>query len=225
MMNTEARMRELILRLDRASEAYFGGKGEILSNFEWDAMFDELRRLEAETGIVLPDSPTQRVSGAAEENIAGAKEPHEFPALSLAKTKRIEDLQEWAGNRPVWLSWKLDGLTLVLTYDGGRLTKILTRGNGSVGTNITFMKDALRGFPTELPYTGHLVVRGEATISYPEFARINAAIENPDERYANPRNLAAGTLGLDAKRLEDVRRRGVLFIAFTLVYTQEELLS
>ena len=225
MMNTEARMRELILRLDRASEAYYGGKGEILSNFEWDAMFDELRRLEAETGIVLPDSPTQRVSGAAEENIAGAKEPHEFPALSLAKTKRIEDLQEWAGNRPVWLSWKLDGLTLVLTYDGGRLTKILTRGNGSVGTNITFMKDALRGFPTELPYTGHLVVRGEATISYPEFARINAAIENPDERYANPRNLAAGTLGLDAKRLEDVRRRGVLFNAFTLVYTQEELLS
>ena len=222
---TEARMRELVRRLNEASEAYYGGKDELISNYEWDAMFDELRALEAETGAVLPDSPTQRVSGAGEENIAGAKEPHEFPALSLAKTKRIEDLQEWAGDRPVWLSWKLDGLTLVLTYDGGRLTKILTRGNGSVGTNITFMKDALRGFPQEVSYPGHLVVRGEATISYPEFRRINAAIENPDERYANPRNLAAGTLGLDAKRLEDVRRRGVLFNAFTLVHTDEDILS
>ena len=222
---TEARMRELIRRLNEASEAYYGGKDELISNFEWDAMFDELRALEGETGVVLPESPTQRVSGAAEENIAGAKEPHEFPALSLAKTKRIADLQEWAGDRPVWLSWKLDGLTLVLTYDGGRLTRILTRGNGTVGTNITFMKEALRGFPLELAYPGHLVVRGEATISYPEFDRINAAIEDPDEKYANPRNLAAGTLGLDAKRLEEVRQRGVLFNAFTLVYTEEDLPS
>ena len=219
------RMQELIARLNEASEAYYGSKDEIMSNYEWDAMFDELGRLEAETGTVLPESPTQKVSAAAEDNIAGAKEPHEFPALSLAKTKSVEELCAWAGERPVWLSWKLDGLTLVLTYDGGRLVRILTRGDGAVGTNITFMKDALRGFPKEIAYSGHLVVRGEATISYPEFEKINSAIDDPSERYANPRNLAAGTLGLDAKRLDEVRQRGVLFNAFTLVYTEENIVS
>ena len=221
----QQRMQEIIRRLNEASEAYYGGRDEIMSNFEWDALFDELTRLEAETGVVLPDSPTQKVNAAAEDNIAGEKEAHEFPALSLAKTKKVEDLQEWAGDRPVWLSWKLDGLTLVLTYDGGRLTKILTRGNGSVGTNITFMKDAIRGFPPEVEDRGHLVVRGEATISYPEFEKLNATISDPAERYANPRNLASGTLGLDAKRLEEVRQRNVTFNAFTLVHTDEEILS
>ena len=219
------RMQEMIRRLNEASEAYYGGRDEIMSNFEWDALFDELTRLEAETGVVLPDSPTQKVNAAAEDNIAGEKEAHEYPALSLAKTKKVEDLQEWAGDRPVWLSWKLDGLTLVLTYDGGRLTKILTRGNGSVGTNITFMKEAIRGFPLEVEDRGHLVVRGEATISYPEFEKLNATISDPAERYANPRNLASGTLGLDAKRLEEVRQRNVTFNAFTLVHTDEEILS
>ena len=221
----QQRMQELIRRLNEASEAYYGGRDEIMSNFEWDALFDELTRLETETGVVLPDSPTQKVNAAAEDNIAGEKEAHEFPALSLAKTKKVEDLQEWAGDRPVWLSWKLDGLTLVLTYDGGRLTKILTRGNGSVGTNITFMKEAIRGFPLEVEDRGHLVVRGEATISYPEFEKLNATISDPAERYANPRNLASGTLGLDAKRLEEVRQRNVTFNAFTLVHTDEEILS
>ena len=219
------RMQELIRRLNEASEAYYGGRDEIMSNFEWDALFDELTRLEAETGVVLPDSPTQKVNAAAEDNIAGEKEAHEYPALSLAKTKKVEELQEWAGDRPIWLSWKLDGLTLVLTYDGGRLTKILTRGNGSVGTNITFMKEAIRGFPLEVEDRGHLVVRGEATISYPEFEKLNATISDPAERYANPRNLASGTLGLDAKRLEEVRQRNVTFNAFTLVHTDEEILS
>ncbi len=219
------RMQELIRRLNEASEAYYGGRDEIMSNFEWDALFDELTRLETETGVVLPDSPTQKVNAAAEDNIAGEKEAHEYPALSLAKTKKVEELQEWAGDRPIWLSWKLDGLTLVLTYDGGRLTKILTRGNGSVGTNITFMKEAIRGFPLEVEDRGHLVVRGEATISYPEFEKLNATISDPAERYANPRNLASGTLGLDAKRLEEVRQRNVTFNAFTLVHTDEEILS
>ena len=219
------RMQEMIRRLNEASEAYYGGRDEIMSNFEWDALFDELTRLEAETGVVLPDSPTQKVNAAAEDNIAGEKEAHEYPALSLAKTKKVEDLQEWAGDRPVWLSWKLDGLTLVLTYDGGRLTKILTRGNGSIGTNITFMKEAIKGFPLEVEDRGHLVVRGEATISYPEFEKLNATISDPAERYANPRNLASGTLGLDAKRLEEVRQRNVTFNAFTLVHTDEEILS
>ena len=219
------RMEEMIRRLNEASEAYYGGRDEIMSNFEWDALFDELTRLEEETGIVLPDSPTQKVNTAGEDNIAGEKEAHEFPALSLAKTKKIEDLQDWAGDRPVWLSWKLDGLTLVLTYDGGRLTRILTRGNGSVGTNITFMKTALRGFPLEVADLGHLVVRGEATISYPDFEKLNATISDPAERFANPRNLASGTLALDAKRLDEVRQRNVTFNAFTLVYTEKEIVS
>ncbi len=219
------RMEEMIRRLNEASEAYYGGRDEIMSNFEWDTLFDELARLEEETGVVLPDSPTQKVNTAAEDNIAGEKEAHEYPALSLAKTKKVEDLQEWAGDRPVWLSWKLDGLTLVLTYDGGRLTKILTRGNGSVGTNITFMKTAIKGFPLEVEDLGHLVVRGEATISYPEFEKLNATISDPAERFANPRNLASGTLALDAKRLDEVRQRNVTFNAFTLVHTDKEIVS
>ena len=219
------KMTDLIEKLNKASEAYYGGKDEIMSNYEWDAMFDELTRLELETGTVLPDSPTRKVSGAADENIAGAKETHEFPALSLAKTKKVEELQAWAGDLPVWLSWKLDGLTLVLTYDGGRLVKILTRGNGTVGTNITFMKEAIAGFPLSIPYTGHMVVRGEAAITYPDFEKINAAISDPLEKYANPRNLASGTLGLDEKRLEDVKKRHIRFHAFTLVHIDEEILS
>ena len=219
------KMRELIRKLNEASDAYYGGRDEIMSNFEWDALFDELSRLEDESGVVLPDSPTRKVSSAAGDNLAGVKEAHEFPALSLAKTKKIGDLQEWAGSRPVWLSWKLDGLTLVLTYDGGQLVKILTRGNGVIGTNITFMKDALAGFPLSIDYRGHLVVRGEAAISYPDFEKINASISDPLEKYANPRNLAAGTLGLDEKRLADVESRHVVFHAFTLVHLDEDLPS
>ena len=219
------RMQEMIRRLNEASEAYYGGRDEIMSNFEWDALFDELTRMEEETGLILPNSPTQKVNTAAEDNIAGEKEAHEYPALSLAKTKKVEDLQEWAGERPVWLSWKLDGLTLVLTYDGGKLTKILTRGNGSVGTNITFMKSALKGVPPEVADRGHLVVRGEATISYPDFEKLNATVSDPAERFANPRNLASGTLALDAKRLDEVRQRNVTFNAFTLVHTDEEIVS
>ena len=135
------RMEALIAELNAASEAYYGGKEELMSNFEWDAKFDELSALEEKTGLILPDSPTQAVSFSEEgDNPDGVKEAHEFPALSLAKTKKVEDLQKWAGDRPVWLSWKLDGLTLVLTYDNGNLNKILTRGNGTVGTNITYMK-------------------------------------------------------------------------------------
>ena len=221
----QEKMQNLITRLNEASEAYYGGKDEIMSNYEWDAMFDELSRMEAETGIILPGSPTQKVNTAQYDNIAGAKEPHEFPALSLAKTKKVEDLQEWAGDRPVWLSWKLDGLTLVLTYDRGSLTKILTRGNGTIGTNITFMKEAIGGFPLAVSYRGHMVVRGEATISYPDFETINATISDPLEKYANPRNLAAGTLGLDEKRLEEVKQRRVVFRAFTLVHIDDEILS
>ncbi len=223
-MDERARIQQLVRELNEASEAYYGGREEIMTNFEWDARFDELSELENTTGIILPDSPTQRVSNAEEEN-EGVKEPHEFPALSLAKTKKIEDLQKWAGPLPIWLSWKLDGLTLVLTYDDGELVRILTRGNGTVGTNITYMKGVIRGVPQRVDIPGHLVVRGEATISYTDFERINDSLDEDDEKYANPRNLASGTLALDAKNLEKVRERNLCFNAFTLVYMENAPVS
>jgi len=215
------RIESLTQQLNAASSAYYNGQEEIMSNYEWDAMFDELEALEKETGYVLPDSPTQNTGYEEEES--GQKEPHEFPALSLAKTKSVEELQAWAGEYPVWLSWKLDGLTLVLTYDGGKLTKILTRGNGTVGTNITFLKSAISGFPKKIKYQGHLVVRGEAAISYTDFSMINDMIEEEDEKYANPRNLASGTLNLDDPA--QVKERHVTFHAFTLVHMDEPMVS
>jgi DNA ligase (NAD+) len=216
-------MEELIARLNEASDAYYNGRDELIPNYEWDAMFDELTRLEAETGQILPDSPTQKTG--YEENTAdeGRREPHEFPALSLAKTKQVSELLAWAEDRPIWLSWKLDGLTLVLTYDNGVLTKIVTRGNGTVGKNITHLKHAIKGFPQTILYTGHMVVRGEAAITYTDFAMINDTIEDADEKYANPRNLAAGTLNLDDA--EEVAARKVHFYAFTLVHIDEPLNS
>lgn len=197
-----------------------------MTNYEWDALFDELTLLERETGYLRPDSPTQVTSHSGGElEGEGEKEPHEYPALSLAKTKQVAELQAWAGERPVWLSWKLDGSTLVATYDGGALTRVLTRGNGTVGTNITYMASALRGLPAKIRETGHLVVRGEATISYADFEAINDTLEEADDRYANPRNLAAGTLALDKTNLDKVRERNVTFTAFTLVHTDRELVS
>lgn len=211
---------ELVESLNRASKAYYNGADEIMPNYEWDALFDELTQLEEKTGYIRPDSPTHNAGYEAE---AGNREPHEYPALSLAKTKSIEELKKWAGDMPIWLSWKLDGLTLVLTYDGGRLVKILTRGNGTVGSNITFLQDAISGFPKEIPYKGHMVVRGEATISYTDFKLLNDTIEDDDEKYANPRNLASGTLNLDD--VEEVKRRHVVFYAFTLVHIDDDIIS
>ncbi len=216
-MEQEERIRQLVAMLNEAADAYYNTGSEIMSNYEWDALFDELTMLEVETGIVLPESPTQR---AGYESANGQKEAHEFPALSLAKTKRIADLCAWAGERTVWLSWKLDGLTLVLTYDDGVLTKIMTRGNGTIGTNITFLKHAIAGFPLEIPYQGHMVVRGEALISYTDFEQINDTIEDDDEKYANPRNLASGTLNLEDPQA--VAERRVHLYAFTLVYIEDE---
>ena len=211
---------ELVESLNRASRAYYNGADEIMPNYEWDALFDELTQLEEKTGYIRPDSPTHNAGYEAE---AGNREPHEYPALSLAKTKSIEELKKWAGDMPIWLSWKLDGLTLVLTYDGGRLVKILTRGNGTVGSNITFLQDAISGFPKVIPYKGHMVVRGEATISYTDFKLLNDTIEDDDEKYANPRNLASGTLNLDD--VEEVKRRHVVFYAFTLVHIDDDIIS
>lgn len=214
------RIEELVAQLNKASEAYYNGQDEIMSNYEWDAMFDELTVLENETGYILPNSPTQN---AGYESNSGQKEAHEYSALSLAKTKKVEELEKWAEDYPIWLSWKLDGLTLVITYDNGKLTKILTRGNGTIGTNITHLKNSIQGFPLEIPYKGHLVVRGEAVISYTDFAAINDMIEDEDEKYANPRNLASGTLNLDDA--EEVKRRKVHFHAFTLVHMDEAMVS
>ena len=219
-MNQRERMEELVQKLNEASAAYYNGQDEIMSNFQWDALFDELTQLEQETGIILANSPTVNTGYEVSK---GEKEEHEYPALSLAKTKSVEELQKWAGEYPIWLSWKLDGLTIVLTYDNGKLTKILTRGSGTRGKNITHLKNAIKGFPLEIEYKGHMVVRGEATISYTDFDTINDTIEDADEKYANPRNLASGTLNLDDA--EEVKRRLVHFYAFTLVFMEEEMVS
>lgn len=221
MEDKKKRIEALVEQLNKASSVYYNGQDEIMSNYEWDALFDELASLENETGYVLPESPTQR--SGYEEEASGEKEEHEYPALSLAKTKNIEELRTWAGERPIWLSWKLDGLTLVLTYDDGKLSKILTRGNGTIGTNITFLKNAISGFPQKIKYKGHMVVRGEAAISYTDFALINDMIEDDDEKYANPRNLASGTLNLDDPA--EVKERHVCFHAFTLVHIDEPMVS
>lgn len=208
---------ELVSQLNEASDAYYNGRGEKMTDYEWDAAFDRLKQLEAETGVILPQSPTHRVSA---DNLVGQKEDHEYPALSLAKTKKVEDLVKWSEGRPVWLSWKLDGLTLVVTYDGGRLTKVVTRGNGHTGTNITHLAKAIGGILPSIPYQGHLVVRGEAVISYKDFEQFNL---ESDEEYANPRNLASGSMTL--KDVEEVKLRHIRWIPFTLVYTEVELRS
>lgn len=210
-------MKSLVERLNQASDSYYNGKGELMTDYEWDALFDQLKRLEEETGEILPDSPTNRVS---EDSIVGKKEEHEFAALSLAKTKQVSDLVKWAEDRPIWISWKLDGLTLVVTYDGGKLTKIVTRGNGHIGTNITHLAPAISGIPGTISEKGHLVVRGEAVISYTDFEQF--IIESEGD-YANPRNLASGSLTL--KDIEEVKHRHIQWIPFTLVYTERELTS
>lgn len=215
MNGQRQRMQTLIEELNAASEAYYNGQGERMTDYEWDAKFDELKRLEEETGEVLPDSPTHKVS---EDNITGQKEAHEFPALSLAKTKLPADLVKWAEGMPIWISWKLDGLTLVITYDNGKLTKVVTRGNGHIGTNITHLATAIGGIPMTIPSKGHTVIRGEAVISYDDFNRF--LIESGED-YANPRNLASGSLTL--KDIEEVKRRHLQWRPFTLVSQTSDL--
>ena len=208
-------MRTLVEELNRASDAYYNGRGELMTDYEWDAKFDQLKQLESQSGVVLPDSPTHRVSA---DTTVGKKEEHEFSALSLAKTKQPTDLVKWAEGRPIWMSWKLDGLTLVVTYDEGQLTKVVTRGDGHIGTNITHLAQAINGIPATIHATGHVVVRGEAVISYEDFDRFNL---ESDEEYANPRNLASGSLTLKDPR--EVAQRHIRWIPFTLVHTDEEI--
>ena len=211
------RMEQLVRELNEASDAYYNGQTEQMTDYEWDQRFDELKALENETGTTLPDSPTQKVS---EDTITGQKEEHEFAALSLAKTKQVSDLVKWAEERPIWISWKLDGLTLVVTYDNGKLTKVVTRGNGHIGTNITHLARSINGIPQTIGYQGHTVIRGEAVISYDDFERF---LMESGEDYANPRNLASGSLTL--KDPDEVRQRHIQWIPFTLVYTDQPLTS
>ena len=216
-MNDIERMKDLVGRLNAASDNYYNGLPELMSDHEWDALFDELSALEKATGEVLPDSPTINVS---KDDTSGKKVEHEYPALSLAKTKDINELSKWADLRPIWLSWKLDGLTLVATYDNGNLSRLVTRGNGHIGTDITFLSGSIAKVPKKIDYPGHLVIRGEAVIAYKDFEEF---IIESGEDYANPRNLASGSLSL--KDPEEVKKRRINFIPFTLVHCDEEIVS
>lgn len=189
---TRNRMKELVSILNKASEAYYAQDTEIMSNFEYDRLYDELTRLEEITGVTLADSPTVHVGYEAVEELP--KERHERPMLSLAKTKSREELRDWLNGKEALLSWKLDGLTIVLTYMDGKLAKAVTRGNGEVGEVVTNNARVFRNVPVSIPYQGELVVRGEAVISYSEFEKINSRIDEAEAKYKNPRNLCSGSV-------------------------------
>ena len=186
------RMKELIELLNRAGRAYYQESREIMSNFEYDRLYDELAGLERETKTVFGNSPTQNVGYEVASSLV--KERHEKPMLSLNKTKSVEELKEWLGNEEGLLSWKMDGLTIVLTYEGGELRKAVTRGNGEIGEVITANARTFVNVPKTIPYTGQLVLRGEAVIRYSDFLKINEEIEEIDARYKNPRNLCSGSV-------------------------------
>src|SRR5574344_238084 len=216
-MDKIQQMKLLVEQLNQASEAYYNGQEEKMTDYEWDHLFDQLKILEQETGTVLPNSPTHNVSA---DDIIGQKEEHEFAALSLAKTKNPQELVKWAEGKPIWMSWKLDGLTLVVTFDNGHLTKVVTRGNGHIGTNITHLAPAIKGIPEKINALDHVVIRGECVISYKDF---NDFLLESEEDYANPRNLASGSLTL--KDVEEVKQRHLQWIPFTLVHTDKEINS
>lgn len=213
MDEKRARMRELVELLNRAGRAYYQEAREIMSNYEYDKLYDELLTLEKETKTTLSGSPTAHVGYEVLSELP--KERHESPMLSLDKTKDTEELKEWIGDRKTLLSWKLDGLTIVLTYREGRLFKAVTRGNGEVGEVITNNARVFRNIPLQIPFRGELILRGEAVIGYEEFARINAEIEDVDAKYKNPRNLCSGSV----RQLnnEITAKRNVNFFAFSLV--------
>ena len=207
------RMKELVKRLDRAARAYYQEDIELISNREYDQMYDELQALEKETGTVLTNSPTAKVGYEAVDQLP--KEEHESPMLSLDKTKDREVLREFIGNHETLLSWKLDGLTIVLTYENGELAKAVTRGNGVVGEVVTNNARVFRNIPLKIPYVGRLVLRGEAIITYSDFEQINESIEDVDARYKNPRNLCSGSVRQLNNQI--TARRNVRFYAFGLV--------
>ena len=211
------RMKELSAVLRKAGKAYYQEDREIMSNLEYDRLYDELVMLETETGMVLAGSPTVTVGYEAVDELP--KERHETPMLSLDKTKDVEVLRSFIGNQPTLISWKLDGLTVVLTYRDGGLFKAVTRGNGEIGEVITNNARVFQNIPLNIPYQGELILRGEAVISYHDFEKINEEIEEADAKYKNPRNLCSGSV----RQLnnEVTARRNVQFYAFSLVKAED----
>jgi len=217
--NKEAvhRMKELVGQLNEASKAYYAQDREIMSNREYDALYDELVLLEEKTGMVLAGSPTVRVGYEAVDELP--KEAHEIPMLSLGKTKEREELRSWLGDKEGLLSWKLDGLTIVLTYRDGALLKAVTRGNGEVGEVITNNARVFKNIPLKIKYQGELILRGEAVITYEDFEKINSRIEEVDARYKNPRNLCSGSVRQLNNQI--AAERNIRFYAFSLVRAEE----
>ena len=217
MTNKTDRMKELIEVLNKAAKAYYADDAEIMSNVEYDALYDELLALEEETGTVLAGSPTVSVGYEAVDGLP--KETHESPMLSLDKTKDREALRDWLNGHEALLSWKLDGLTIVLTYENGTLSKAVTRGNGEVGEVVTNNAKTFVNLPHKIAYKGKLVIRGEAVISYEDFEIINSEIPEEGAKYKNPRNLCSGSV----RQLnnEITAKRHVRFIAFNFVSSEE----
>jgi DNA ligase (NAD+) len=209
-------MKELIEILRAASKAYYAQDKEIMSNYEYDRLYDELSELEESTGMVLTGSPTVSVGYEAVDELP--KEAHESPMLSLGKTKEREELRSWLGDKEGLLSWKLDGLTIVLTYNNGELVKAVTRGNGEVGEVITNNAKVFKNIPLKIKYQGELVLRGEAVITYADFEEINSKIEDVDAKYKNPRNLCSGSVRQLNNQI--TAERNVRFYAFNLVRAQ-----
>lgn len=211
--NRIERMKELVKILDEASRVYYAQNREIMSNFEFDRLYDELVDLEEETGIVLASSPTHKVGYESVNELP--KETHEKPMLSLAKTKDREQLRSFIGEHRSLISWKLDGLTVVLTYRDGELAKAVTRGNGQIGDVITANARTFVNLPGRIPYKGELILRGEAVITYPDFEKINQSLGEDAAQYKNPRNLCSGSVR--QLNSEVTAQRSVRFYAFTLV--------
>lgn len=212
-MNRSDRIKELVDTLNKAAKVYYSGTDEIMSNLEYDRLYDELKTLEDETGIVLAGSPTHKVGYETLSELP--KEEHERPMLSLDKTKSVEELAAFAGMHKSLLSWKLDGLTVVVTYRDGELYKAVTRGNGYVGEVITPNARVFVNLPAKIPYKGELVIRGEAIITYSDFERINRSIEEDENKYKNPRNLCSGSVRQLNNRI--TAERNVRLIAFALI--------
>ena len=217
MDTVQQQMKDLVKKLNKAAKAYYQEDREIMSNREYDELYDQLEKMEKDTGIVLADSPTVNVGYEAVDSLP--KETHETPMLSLDKTKDREVLREFIGSHKTLLSWKMDGLTIVLTYDHGELEKAVTRGNGAVGEVVTNNARVFRNVPLKIPFQGRLILRGEAIIRYSDFQRINQSIEDVDARYKNPRNLCSGSV----RQLNNqvTAERNVYFYAFSLVSAQD----
>ena len=207
------RIKELVDTLNKAGRAYYAQGQEIMSNYEYDALYDELAELEKKTGCVLASSPTVNVGYEVLSELP--KERHEKPMLSLGKTKSVDELVSWLGSQKGLLSWKMDGLTIVLTYNNGEMTKAVTRGNGEVGEVITGNAKVFANVPVTIPYKGELILRGEAVIRYSDFEKINELIPEEGAKYKNPRNLCSGSVRQLNSRI--TKERNVNFFAFTLV--------